>query len=266
LITDPDIRGKLHDLHTGDTNHLVGRLPLVEGMKVIVGLNYDVGSGVVNGSEGILKKVYYTPGPNGEKYASSAVVHIPDSEDHRMPHLEAHEKVVFCETKTFTFRNEHTGESRVITRQQLPLDAAYAITDYKSQGKTLKHVIVDIQSSRMIQSIYVMLSRATSLDGIVILRPFNPKKVCAHAPQSLRDELACLEALSYQTILNSPSESKRHNWAQHCLASQSTQGEKRRRLDTCQASLDVDQPRKRAHVFSDSPIPLSTLFDEMDVD
>ena len=265
LITDSDLRAKLYDLHTGETSHLVGRLGLVEGMKVIVGLNYDVGSGVVNGSEGILKKVFYTLSPNGERYASSAVVHIPDSGDGSMPHLQPHEKVVFCKTKTFTFCNVHTGESMSITRQQLPLDAAYAITDYKSQGKTLEHVIVDIQSSRIIQSIYVMVSRATSLDGLVILRPFDPKKVRAHAPQSLRDELVQLETLSYHTILASSSESARHEWTERALTAQPTQGGKRKRLETFEDPLDYGQPTKKAHVIRDVPIPLSSLFDEMEV-
>jgi hypothetical protein len=41
-----------------------------------------------------------------------------------------------------------------------------------------------------------------------------------------------LEALSYHTILASPSESERHDWVCHCLASQSTQGLKRRSVDT----------------------------------
>ena len=110
-----------------------------------------------------------------------------------------------------------------------------------------------------------MMSRATSLDGLVILCLFDPKRVCAHAPQSLQDELVRLETLSYHTILASSSESERHEWAQHALVAQLTQGVKRKRLDTCEDSLDYGQPRKRAHVIHNIPIPLSSLFDKMEV-
>ncbi|KAF8336600.1 uncharacterized protein EI90DRAFT_2912087 [Cantharellus anzutake] len=43
-------------------------------------------------------------------------------------------------------------------RSQLPLLPAFCITDYKSQGKTLPKVILDLESAHSIQSAYVMLS------------------------------------------------------------------------------------------------------------
>ncbi|KAJ7656087.1 hypothetical protein DFH06DRAFT_899129, partial [Mycena polygramma] len=55
-----------------------------------------------------------------------------------------------------------TGESFSICREQLPLLPAYAYTDYKSQGRSLKWVIVDLNGCHSLQSVYVMLSRATS--------------------------------------------------------------------------------------------------------
>ncbi|KAF8526376.1 hypothetical protein JB92DRAFT_2700600, partial [Gautieria morchelliformis] len=44
--------------------------------------------------------------------------------------------------KTFTILIGKTPKT--VTRRQLPLTAAYAFTDYRSQGQTLPCVIVDI--------------------------------------------------------------------------------------------------------------------------
>ena len=74
-----------------------------------------------------------------------------------------------------------------------------------------------------------------------------------------------LETLSYHTILASPSESARHEWTEHALTAQSTQGGKRKRLETFEDPLDYGQPMKKAHMIRDVPIPLSSLFDEMEV-
>ncbi|KAF8344257.1 uncharacterized protein EI90DRAFT_2831495, partial [Cantharellus anzutake] len=63
---------------------------------------------------------------------------------------------------------------------QLPLLPAFCITDYKSQGRTMPKVILDIESARSIQSAYVMISRATALENLLILRPFNPKRIMSH--------------------------------------------------------------------------------------
>ncbi|KAF8325383.1 uncharacterized protein EI90DRAFT_2820261, partial [Cantharellus anzutake] len=69
---------------------------------------------------------------------------------------------------------------------QLPLLPAFCITDYKSQGKTLPKVILDLESARSIQSAYVMLSRATGFINLLILRPFNSRWIISHMSGDLR--------------------------------------------------------------------------------
>ncbi|KAF8313520.1 uncharacterized protein EI90DRAFT_2862165, partial [Cantharellus anzutake] len=68
---------------------------------------------------------------------------------------------------------------------QLPLLPALAITDYKCQGRTLLKVIVDLESSRSIQSAYIMLSCATSLQNLLLLRPFRANQIMAHMSEDL---------------------------------------------------------------------------------
>ena len=88
-----------------------------------------------------------------------------------------------------------------VSRLQLPLLPAYAYTDYKSQGKTLSHAVVDLQSTSTLQGAYVMLSRVRSLKGLLILRPFVPSKVCGRLSQELRDELQRIELLAQITVM-----------------------------------------------------------------
>ena len=56
LITNEALQSYLYNLHTGQTDQMMGVLPLVEGMPVIFTHNYDVHSGIVNGTEGFVKK------------------------------------------------------------------------------------------------------------------------------------------------------------------------------------------------------------------
>lgn len=67
-----------------------------------------------------------------------------------------------------------------VTRRQIPLKLAWAITVHKSQGASLDCVELDIGSSIFeFGQTYVALSRVRSLEGLSILS-FDPKKVMAH--------------------------------------------------------------------------------------
>jgi hypothetical protein len=89
----------------------------------------------------------------------------------------------------------------LIKRTQIPLAPGFAMTAHKAQGKTMEAIVVDLESTSGTESPYVMLSRAKSLDGIFILRPFKQKTIQRHPSQDVRSEFRRLDLLSHQTTM-----------------------------------------------------------------
>lgn len=65
------------------------------------------------------------------------------------------------------------------SRAQVPLILAWALSIHKAQGQTLERVKVDLGKVFEKGQAYVALSRATSMNGLQVLR-FDPRKVVAH--------------------------------------------------------------------------------------
>ncbi|KAI9064824.1 hypothetical protein FKP32DRAFT_1532866, partial [Trametes sanguinea] len=73
------------------------------------------------------------------------------------------------------------------------------ITAHKSQGQTFDRVIVDLAGCTGTEAPYVMLSRATSLNGVLILRPFSFNKISCRMSEDVRNEMRRLETLRLKT-------------------------------------------------------------------
>lgn len=84
---------------------------------------------------------------------------------------------LLCEPETWKVELPN-GEIQA-SRQQVPLILAWALSIHKAQGQTLERVKVDLGKVFEKGQAYVALSRATSMDGLQVLR-FDPKKVNAH--------------------------------------------------------------------------------------
>ncbi|KAI5981876.1 hypothetical protein EDD15DRAFT_2330172 [Pisolithus albus] len=71
------------------------------------------------------------------------------------------------------------NRTRSVRRRQVPMTAAYAFTDYRSQGQTLLCIIVDIATPPSgglnLFNLYVALSRSARRHCIRLLGDFNEK-------------------------------------------------------------------------------------------
>jgi hypothetical protein len=216
LVTDPALQDHLlNRLHSGQTGYRLGRLPLAIGMPVMITQNFDVQNGIVNGTTGIVKQIRYSVNEAGERFAQSCVVYVPDMTGPPLPGLPPKHAAVLTETVDMTFTHPDSHKKCVMKRTQLPLVPAFAMTAHKAQGKTMEAIVVDLESTHGTEAPYVMISRATSLDGVFILRPFRKKIIQCRPNQDVRDEFKRLDILAHQTKMNygtpeEASEAQRH--------------------------------------------------------
>ena len=202
LPVSQDIHNHLQNLHSGLTKQRLGKIPLVIGMPVMITHNFDVENGIVNGCTGILKSIRYTTDKMGNRYAVSCVVESPNiSASTNLSMLGPNQAVVLQDTIDLVFRHPHSNKKCLIKRTQLPIAPAFAMTAHKAQGQTFNKVIVDLESCRGTESPYVMVSRVTSLNGLLILRPFKFAKIKCNQSQDTRQEFRRLNKLRLHTIL-----------------------------------------------------------------
>jgi len=145
-------------------DHLVNRLDLdssysptlelCEGCQVMLLTNLSVEEGLVNGSRGVITE--FTP-------EGLPVVQFLRG----LPKPIEHHSWV---------SPDHSG----ISRRQIPLRVAYAITIHKSQGATLDCALVDIGDSTFeYGQAYVALSRVRDLESLFVYA-LDPTKIIAH--------------------------------------------------------------------------------------
>ena len=188
LLCDEVLLEKLQRLNSGKTNMRLGKIPLVIGMPVMVVHNFDVEGGIVNGSTGELKQIRYTSDNEGRRFLRSCIVDVKHSSNETLPNLPPHHIPIIEDSVELRFTHPNSNKTCRITRTQVPILPGFVITAHKSQGQTLDKVTVDLGSKwcRGTEKPYVMISRATSLQNLFILRPFNYNKICCHPSQDVR--------------------------------------------------------------------------------
>ena len=179
-----------------DRKEAVGCLLLVVRMPVMIMENLLMQNKVINGFEGIVKKIIYRTLAEGCK-AVCVHVHLWSSPI-TLNGLTPGVVPIFPRVVSFNCKLQQ-GMRLKISRTQLPLLPAWAFMDYKVQGASLKTVIIDLASAHSIQNAYVMLSCATRLAGLAVFRPFAPHCIFCCLPQDLRNELTCITWLDEYT-------------------------------------------------------------------
>ncbi|XP_052521751.1 ATP-dependent DNA helicase PIF1 [Tympanuchus pallidicinctus] len=167
-----------------------GRVELKVGAQVMLAKNLDVSQGLVNGARGIVVGF--------------------ETEQKGLP------KVRFLCGVTRVIKLARwlfKGPSGIhLSRQQLPLKLAWAISIHKSQGMSLDSV--EISLSRVFESgqAYVALSRARSLAGLRVL-DFDPKVVRAD-PTVLQfyRQLKRHQLQTQDSLHTHPDADEKENW------------------------------------------------------
>lgn len=173
-------------------------IPLFKGMKVMITDNIAFSHRVVNGAQEIVDSIKYEVDEHNHQYPIIVYMHIPNVGT-VSPDLGEDIILVFPENSKFALRISGEAKQRQVIHWQVPIVPGYAYTDYKSQGCSLDHAIVDIQSAGSLQGIYVMLSHVCNLNGLAILHPFNVRKLKKHLSQELQEELARIDILDIET-------------------------------------------------------------------
>ncbi|XP_037642340.1 ATP-dependent DNA helicase PIF1 [Sebastes umbrosus] len=176
---------------TIDAHSPVSRLiQLKVGAQVMLTKNLDVARGLVNGARGVV--VAFESGKHG----------LP-----RVRFLCGVTELLKPERSVFK-----SGGGIHLSRQQLPLKLAWAISIHKSQGMTLD--CVEISLARVFESgqAYVALSRARTLEGLRVM-DFDPRVVRADPDvllfyKKLRKERLLMQASMDDFLGNSNKE----NW------------------------------------------------------
>ncbi|XP_045907580.1 ATP-dependent DNA helicase PIF1 [Micropterus dolomieu] len=166
-------------------------IQLKVGAQVMLTKNLDVARGLVNGARGVV--VGFEPG----KHGLPCVRFLCGVTEVLKP-----ERWVF-----------KSGSGIYLSRQQLPLKLAWAISIHKSQGMTLD--CVEISLARVFESgqAYVALSRARSLEGLRVM-DFDPRVVRADPDvllfyRKLRKERLFMQASIDDYVGNS---NKENSW------------------------------------------------------
>ncbi|KAF5311183.1 hypothetical protein D9611_012999 [Ephemerocybe angulata] len=187
----------LWNLPSRPTKDSLGQLPMFVGMKVMVTENVSVKFKVVNGSEGNITDIRYSTDAGGRRFADVVYVKLHSKGQLvQAPGLDPGIVPIFPTSVSIAF-NVRIGDTtaKSFSRLQVPLIPAYSYTDYKSQGRTLTHAIIDIASSQG-QGVYVMLSRVKTLRGLLILRWFSQNKILQEMTGELREEVDRLSSLN----------------------------------------------------------------------
>ncbi|XP_056322092.1 ATP-dependent DNA helicase PIF1 [Danio aesculapii] len=167
-------------VQTIDAQSPVSRLlQLKVGAQVMLTKNLDIQRGLVNGARGVV--VDFQPGNQG------------------LPRVR-----FLCGTVEVMKRERWMFKAPgglYLSRQQLPLKLAWAISIHKSQGMTLD--CVEISLARVFESgqAYVALSRARSLEGLRVM-DFDPRVVQANQDVLIFYKRLRKERLLMQSSMN----------------------------------------------------------------
>jgi len=126
-----------------DAEGLEKELLVAEGAKVMVTRNLWTSKGLVNGAQGVVKKIWFDQGSNARSHLPAVI--FVEFDGYSGPETPAWEGIdpSWVPIVPAVARWE-TKAGKALTRTQYPLMLAWGITIHKSQGLTLEKVVVQL--------------------------------------------------------------------------------------------------------------------------
>ena len=203
LVFTKELRSSLFEqCNPRKTSNLPGCLPLHVGMRLLLFSKDCVRLGLMNGCECILENILFAeeeelPSEHlcGDYFQLrwmplSLLLRVPSAAwilpSNQLPNLPPHidRRGLFQLLPSSGYIRVNMDKNHFISvrRTQFQVLPADTRVVYGAQGETMKAVVIDMQKPpRMSDDIfwlacYVMMSRATSIDGLLILRPARSEK------------------------------------------------------------------------------------------
>ena len=200
-VMTPTVRELLWRLPPASTEHVPGVLLLCIAMPVLLKHNDATELCATNGAEAHVVGWDATPLTGERQCLLTVFVHLhKPPRSVQLPGLP--EDVLPITTSTQRVKCDLPDDGvQTIRREQVWLLPNFAMTDFASQGRTCPFNPVDIRYSRTHQSMYTCLSRSATLQGTLILKPFDESKLRGGMAPDLAREMRELEILDFMTNL-----------------------------------------------------------------
>ncbi|KAL6309393.1 hypothetical protein BKA93DRAFT_746245 [Sparassis latifolia] len=184
-----------------------GALPafisLYVGMPVVLrSRNISTELGITNGAQGIVRHISIKHCPVGYTYADCVIVEFPTSKVH-LPDLPSGYVPIAPTTWRFTttLRDANGDTQRYqVTRLQLIIQPAFAVTGHTSQGKTLPKVLNNMTEGGF--AAYVAASRARTRNGLFISEPVKLEQLNKPVSADLYHETQKFKVLEQNTLIH----------------------------------------------------------------
>ena len=198
-IVTTELQDLLWDLNPALTEHHAGKLSLCIGMPVMLKQNEATECCVTNGAEAEVVGWKFHPLDENRNALDTLFVKLTSApRTVQVEGLPENVVPISCSTKDV----KCTLPSKAmltVTRTQVAVLPNFAMTDFGSQGRTRPYNVCDIHNCQNHQSAYTQLSRGSTLQGTLIVQPFDPSKLLGGISGSLRQEFRELELLDEVT-------------------------------------------------------------------
>lgn len=118
-------------------------------------------------------------------------------------------------TISMELEKDEKSTCRSIQRTQYPITGSYAFTDYRSQGQTISHALVDIgpppHGTLSLFNLYVALSRSPGRDHIRLLRDFKDEMLLKKHDTALLIFFVCNQSLIISSCTSASLNANRLN-------------------------------------------------------